>query len=119
MVEVEIDSSIWLANTGTQPIRIEQIEVVAMAECVTTGPGASSGEGQNDRDEVNGLVEREAPHVNDGECQQLRAAMAARKHLFARGKGNLGWTDCRRLYEGYITARAFNYQPSAKREVGN
>ena len=37
VVEVEKDSSIWLANTGMQPIRIEQNEVVAMAECVIAG----------------------------------------------------------------------------------
>ena len=39
VVEVEQDSSIWLANTGTQPIHIEQDEVAAMAECVLAGPG--------------------------------------------------------------------------------
>ena len=93
VVEVEKDSSIWLANTGTQPILIEQNEVVAMAECVMAGPGASQGNGQDDRDEVNGLVERAAPHLTDEEWQQLRAAMAARKHLFATGKGDLGRTD--------------------------
>ena len=93
VVEVEKDSSIWLANTGTQPIRIEQNEVVAMAECVMAGPGASPGNGQNDRDEVNRLVERAAPHLTDGQCQQLRAAMAASKHLFATGKGDIGRTD--------------------------
>ena len=93
VVEVEKDSSIWLANTGAQPIRIEQNEVVAMAQCVTAGPGASPGDGQNDRDEVNGLVERAAPHLTDGECRQLRGAMAARKHLFATGKGDLGRTN--------------------------
>ena len=92
VVEVEKDSTIWLANTGTQPIRIEQNKVVAMAKCVTAVPGASPGDGQNDRDEVNGLVERAAPHLTDWECQQLRAAMAARKHLFATGKGDLGRT---------------------------
>ena len=75
-VEVEKDSSIWLANTGTQPIRIEQNEVVAIAERVTAGPGTNPGEGQNDRDKVNGLVERAAPHLTNRECQQLRAAMA-------------------------------------------
>ena len=93
VVEVEKDSSIWLANTGTQPIGIEQNKVVAMAECVMAEPGASPGNGQNDRDEVNGLVERAAPHLTDGECQQLRAAMVAHKHLFATGKGDLGRTD--------------------------
>ena len=89
VVEVENDSSIWLANTETQPIPIEQNEVVAMAECVTAGPGASLGDSQNAMDEVNGLVERAAPHLTDGECQQLWAAMAACKHLFETGKGDL------------------------------
>ena len=50
VVEVEQDSRIWLANTRPQPIRIEGNEVVAMAECVTTGPGASQGDGRNDGD---------------------------------------------------------------------
>ena len=93
VVEVEKDSSIWLANTGIQPIRIEQNEVVAMAECAMAGPRATPGNHQNNRDEVNGLVERAAPYLTDGECHQLRAAMAARKHLFATGKGDLGRTD--------------------------
>ena len=31
IVEVEQDSSIWLANTGSQPIQIDKDEVVAMA----------------------------------------------------------------------------------------
>ena len=74
-----------------QPIRIERNEVVAMAEYVTTG--ACPGDGQNDGDEVNGLVERSAPHLTNRECQQLRTAMAARRHLFATGKGDLGRTD--------------------------
>ena len=93
VVEVEKDSSIWLANTGTQPFRIEQNEVVAMAECVMAGPGTNPGNDRDDRDEVNGLVERAAPHLTDEKCQQLRAVMAARKHLFAAGKGDLGRTD--------------------------
>ena len=52
VVEVEQDSRIWLANTGPQPIRIEENEVVAMAECVTEGPGTIPGDNQNDGDEV-------------------------------------------------------------------
>ena len=88
IVEVEQDSSIWLANTGTQPIHIEKDEVVVLAE-----PGASSGNVRDDRDKVNGLVERAALHLTGEECRQLQAAMAARKHLFARGKGDLGRTD--------------------------
>ena len=46
IVEVEQDSSIWLANTGSQPIQIDKDEVVAMAECVLTEPGASAGNDQ-------------------------------------------------------------------------
>ena len=91
IVEVEQDSSIWLANTG--PIQIEKDEVVAMAECVLAEPGASSGNDRDDGDEVNGLVERASPHLASEECQQLQAAMAARKHLFAKEKGDLGRTD--------------------------
>ena len=93
IVEVEQDSSIWLANTRTQPIHIEKDKVVAMAECVLAEPRASSGNDRDDRDEVNGLVERAAPHLTGEECRQLQAAMAARKHLFAKGKGDLGRTD--------------------------
>ena len=93
VVEVEQDSRIWLANTGPEPIRKEQDEVLAMAKCVTAGPGVSPGDGQNGRDEVNGSMERAAPHLTDRECQQLRTAMAARRQLFATGKGDLGRTD--------------------------
>ena len=93
MVEVDQDSRIWLANTGPQPIRIEENEVVAMAECVTQGRGTSPGDDRNGGDEVSGLVERAAPHLTEEECQQLRTAMAARRHLFAAGKGDLGRTD--------------------------
>ena len=93
IVEVKQDSSIWLANTGTQPIHIEKDEVVAMAECVLAKPRASSGNNRDDRDEVNGLVERAASHLTSEECRQLQAAMAASKHFFAKGKGDLGRTD--------------------------
>ena len=105
VVEVEQDSSIWLANCGTQPIHIEKDEVVAMAECVLAGPGASPGKDRDDRDE---------------ECQQLRAAMAARKHLFAKGKGDLGRTDIvqHQIHTGdqpAIKQRVRRY-PAARRE---
>ena len=53
VVKVEQDSRIWLANMGSQPIRIEGNKVVAMAECVTTGPEASPGYDRIDADEVN------------------------------------------------------------------
>ena len=49
IVEVEQDSNIWLANTGSQPIQIDKDEVVALAECVLAEPGASPG---SDQDEV-------------------------------------------------------------------
>ena len=119
VVEVEKDSSIWLANTGTQQISIEQNEVVVMAECVTAGPGASSGNGQINRDEVNGLVERAAPHLTDRECQQLRAAMVARKHLFATGKGDLGRTNMvqHQIHTGNQPAiKRVRRYPAARRE---
>ena len=93
IVEVEQNSSIWLANTGKQPIHTEKDEVVAMAECVLAEPGASSGNNRDDRDKVNGLVDQAAPHLTSEECRQLQAAMVARKHLFAKGKGDLGRTD--------------------------
>ena len=91
-----------------------------MAECVTAGPGTNPGDGQNDRDKVNGLVERAAPHLTNRECQQLRAAMAARKHLFATGKGDLGSTDIlqHQIHTGdqpAIKQRVRRY-PAARRE---
>ena len=93
IVEVEQDSNIWLANTGSQPIQIDKDEVVAMAECVLAEPGASAGSDRDVGDEVNGLVERASPHLTSEECWQLQTTMAARKHLFAKGKGDLGRTD--------------------------
>ena len=57
IVEVEQDSNIWLANTGSQPIQIDKDEVVALAECVQAEPGASAGSDRDVGDEVNGLVE--------------------------------------------------------------
>ena len=42
---------------------------------------------------MNGLVERASPHLTSEECRQLQTAMAAHKHLFAKGKGDLGRTD--------------------------
>ena len=74
IVEVEQDSSIWLANTGSQPIQIDKDEVVAMAECVLAEPGASEGNDRDDRDEVNGLVERASPHLTSEEFRQLQTA---------------------------------------------
>ena len=107
-------------DRGTQPIHIEQDEVVAMAECVLARPGASPGNDRDDRDEVNGLVERAAPHLTDEECQQLRAAMAARKHLFAKGKGDLGRTDIvqHQIHTGNQPAikQGVRRYPAARRE---
>ena len=56
VVEVEQDSRIWLANTGPQPITIEENEILAMAKCVTERPGTSPGDNPNNGDEVSGLV---------------------------------------------------------------
>ena len=64
-----------------------------MAECVLAEPGASVGNDRGDRDEVNRLVERASPHLTSEECRQLQTAMTARKHLFAKEKGDLGCTD--------------------------
>ena len=93
IVEVEQASNIWLANPGSRPIQLDGDEVVALAECVLAGPGASAGNDRDIGDEVNGLVERASPHLTREECRQLQMAMAARKHLFAKGKGDLGRTD--------------------------
>ena len=93
IVGVEQDSNVWLANTGSQPIQIDKDEVVAMAECILAEPRASAGNDRDDGDELNGLVERASPHLTSEECRQLRTSMAARKHLFAKGKGDLGRTD--------------------------
>ena len=119
IVEVEQDSNIWLANTGLQPIQIDKDEVVAMAECVLAEPGASAGN-DRDRDEVNGLVERASTHLTSEECRQLQTAMAARKHLFAKGKGDLGRTDIvqHQIHTGdqpAIKQRVRRY-PAARRE---
>ena len=120
IVEVKQDSSIWLANTGSQRIPIEKDEVVAMAECVLAEPGASAGNDRDDGEEVNGLVERASPHLTSEECRQLQAAMAARKHLFAKGKGDLGRTNIvqHQIHTGdqpAIKQRVRRY-PAARRE---
>ena len=82
--------------------------------------GNKSGERPGRRDEVNGLVERAAPQLTDEECQQLRATMAACKHLFAAGKGDLGRTDIvqHQIHTGdqpAIKQRVRRY-PAARRE---
>ena len=116
IVEVEQDSNIWLANTGSQPIQIDKDEVVALAECVLAEPGASAGRDRDVGDEVNRLVERASPHLTSEECRQLQTAMAARKHLFAKGKGDLGRTDIvQHQIHRAIKQRVRRY-PSARRE---
>ena len=120
IVEVEQASNIWLANPGSRPIQLDGDEVVALAECVLAGPGASAGSDRDIGDEVNGLVERASPHLTREECRQLQMAMAARKHLFAKGKGDLGRTDIvqHRIHTGdqpAIKQRVRRY-PAARRE---
>ena len=66
------------------------------------------------------LVERASPHLTSEECRQLQAAMAARKHLFAKGKGDLGRTDIvqHQIHTGdqpAIKQRVRRY-PAARRE---
>ena len=51
-----------------------------------------SGLGDGSGDLSGTRKEHMGERLTDEECQQLRAAMAARKHLFAAGKGDLGWT---------------------------
>ena len=120
IVEVEQASNIWLANPGSRPIQLDGDEVVALAECVLARPGASAGSDRDIGDEVNGLVERASPHLTREECRQLQMAMAARKHLFAKGKGDLGRTDIvqHRIHTGdqpAIKQRVRRY-PAARRE---
>ena len=93
---------------------------MALAECVLAEPGASAGSDRDIGDEVNGLVERASPHLSSEECRQLQMAMAARKHLFAKGKGDLGRTDIvqHRIHMGdqpAIKQRVRRY-PAARRE---
>ena len=64
-----------------------------LGKCVLAEPEVSAGSDRDVGDEVNGLVERASPHLTSEECRQLQTAMAARKHLFAKGKGDLGLTD--------------------------
>ena len=75
-----------------------------MAKCVTAGPGASPGNGQNDGNEVNGLVERVAPHLTNRECQQLPAPVCNRK--------GRSWTDRHRT-----APNTHGQQPAIKQRV--
>ena len=114
-VEVEQASNICLANPGSQPIQLDGDEVVALAE-----PGASAGSNRDVGDEVNRLVEQVSPHLTSEECRQLQTAMAARKHLFAKGKGDLRRTDIvqHQIHTGdqpAIKQRVRHY-PAARRE---
>ena len=68
-------------------------QVVTTAECVTEGPGTCSEDKGSCTNEVDGLVRRTAPHLNEGERQQLRAATMAREQMFSARKGDMGRTD--------------------------
>ena len=87
------DSQIWVANLGLHPVEIEENQVIATGQCVTETPGTCLEEEGSGTDEVEGLVQRAVPHLNEEECQQLRAAMMARQQMFAPGEGDLGRTD--------------------------
>ena len=119
IVEVEQASNIWLANPGSQPIQLDGDEVVALAECVLAGPGASAGSDRDIGDEVNGLVEpRTLPVRSAGSCRW--PWRLANMHLFAKGKGDLGRTDIiqHRIHTGdqpAIKQRVRRY-PAARRE---
>ena len=60
---------------------------------MTETPGTCPKDKESGTDEVEGLVRRAAPHLNEEECRQLQAAMMARQQMFAAGKGDLGRTD--------------------------
>ena len=71
-------------------------------------------------DEVEGLVQSTAPHLNEGERQPLRAVMMARQQMFAAGKGDLGRTNIvqRQINTGdHPTIKQWVRQyPAARRE---
>ena len=62
-------------------------------ESLTETPGTCLEDEAIGTDEVEGLVQRAAPHLNKEERRQLRAAMMACQQMFAPGKGDLGQTD--------------------------
>ena len=93
VAEVNQDTTIWLANSGSRPVEIAQDQVVAMAERVSESEGMEQRDDSTDTDEVNWLVQLAAQHLTESEQQQLGAALHHRQHLFATGKGDLGRTD--------------------------
>ena len=56
-------------------MEVEENKVIAMVDCVAEGPGTCLEDEGSGADEVEGLVRRSAPHLNEGECQQLWMAM--------------------------------------------
>ena len=66
VTELERDSKIWVANLASHPVEIEENQVVAMAECMTEGPGTCLEDEGSGTDEVEGLVRCEATHLNEG-----------------------------------------------------
>ena len=87
------DTTIWLANSGPQPVEVAPDQVVALAEWVSESEGMEQRDDGADTDKVNRLVRRAAQHLTDSEQHQLTAALHPRQHLLAAGKEDLGWTD--------------------------
>ena len=92
VTEVEQDSQIWVANLRLHPVEIEENQVIATAECVMETPGTCPEDKGSGMDEVEGLVRRVAPHLNEVERRQLRVRRypAARREE-ERGKGVPAW----------------------------
>ena len=56
VAEVNQDTTIWLANSGSRPAAEAQYQVVALAERVSESEGMEQRDDSTDTDEVNGLV---------------------------------------------------------------
>ena len=99
-VQVVVPTPISRSRTGHQDLVIQHGTSTNQNRAER---GSSHGRVRHSRTR-NGLVEREARHLTDKECQQLWTAMAARRHLFATGKGYLGRTNRHQTYTKYTRA---------------